>query len=77
MAVLRNAPRVATVRAKGRVRVLRIEGDMFLRMVTEDPEVALGVMRMLSDKIAMAMETFEEMEEKVRRLQSVSDRPGG
>ena len=77
MAILRNAPRVATVRAKGRVRVLRIEGDMFLRMVTEDPEVALGVMRMLSDKIAMAMETFEEMEEKVRRLQSVSDRPGG
>lgn len=76
MAILRNAPRVATVRAKGRVRILRIEGDMFLRMVTEDPEVALGVMRMLSDKIAMAMETFEEMEEKVRRLQSVSDRPG-
>lgn len=71
MAILRNAPRVATVRAKGRLGVLRIDGDMFLRMVTEDPHVALAVMRILCDKIANTLESFEEMEEKVRRLQSV------
>lgn len=73
MAIFRNEPRVATIRAKGPVKVLRIDGDMFLRLVTENPEAALGVMRMLSEKIARATERFEAVEEKVRSLQSVAD----
>jgi len=73
MAIFRNSPRVATIRAKGKVKVIQIEGDMFLRMVTENPDTALGVMRMLSDKIARTTESFEEVEEKVRSLQSISD----
>ena len=76
MAILRNSPRVATVRARGRLGVLRINGDMFLGMVTEDPDVALAVMRILCDKIANTLESFEELDEKVRRLQSTGEGPG-
>lgn len=72
MAIFRNAPRVATIRAKGAVKVMRIDGDMFLRMVTENPDTALGVMRILSDKIARTTERFEAVEEKARSLQSLS-----
>lgn len=75
MAVFRNTPRLATIRAKGPVKVLRIDGDMFLRLVTENPETALDVMRMLSEKIARATARFEAVEEQVRSLQSVAGRP--
>ncbi len=77
MAIFRNAPRVATVRARDTLKVLRIDGDMFLRFVTENPETALGVMRMLSEKIARATERYEALEDRVRSLQSVSEREPG
>lgn len=71
MAIFRNEPRLATIRAKGPVKVMQIESDMFLCLVTENPDTALGVMRMLSEKIVRATERFEMVEEKVRSLQSV------
>ena len=78
MGVIRNSPRVATIRARGHVEVMRIDGDMFLKLVTENPDVALGVMRALSDKIARSLESYEVLEDKVRALQSVAEpSPGG
>ena len=73
MAIFRKSPRVATIRAKGSVKVMQIEGDMFIRMVTENPDTALGVMRMLSEKIARTTERFEAFEEQARSMQSVVD----
>jgi CRP-like cAMP-binding protein len=52
MGVIMNAPRGLTVRAKTPVRVLRIEGEVFLRLITENPECALDVMRQLSARVA-------------------------
>lgn len=51
MGVITNAPRGATVRAKSAVRALRISGDVFLRLITENPECALDVMRQLSARV--------------------------
>jgi len=51
MGVIRNRPRGATVRAKTPVRALRIAADVFLRLITENPECALDVMRQLSARI--------------------------
>lgn len=73
MAIFRASPRTATVRAKGRLGVLRIDGKMFLQMVTENPATALGVMRALSDKLMRAMESYEEMEARVRMLQALEE----
>ncbi len=77
MAIFRNTTRIATIRAHGKLDVVRIDGNMFLELVTHNPEAALGVMRELSEKIARAMEDYEEMEGRVRTLQSVSDIAGG
>ncbi len=69
LALFRHAPRVATVKAQTPLKVLRIDGDMFLRFVSENPETALGVMRMLSDKIARATDHAEVLEDRLRALQ--------
>lgn len=73
MAIFRRAPRSATVKASGPLGVLKIDAPMFLELVTENPETALGVMRLLSDKIARANESFEELEGRVRMLESISE----
>jgi CRP-like cAMP-binding protein len=51
MGVITNAPRGATVRAKGTVRALRIAADVFLRLLTDNPGCALHVMRELSGRV--------------------------
>ena len=52
LGVLGNAPRLATVRAKSKVEAARIAGDLFIKLLTENPREALEVMRQLSEKIA-------------------------
>ena len=51
MGVIPNRPRGATVRAKSAVRALRISGDVFLRLLTDNPDCALHVMRDLSKRV--------------------------
>ncbi|HSO42525.1 MAG TPA: hypothetical protein VLR47_06760, partial [Rhodospirillales bacterium] len=48
-----------TIRALGQLRVVKIDADIFLRIVSESPEVALNIMRILSDKLARMTESFE------------------
>lgn len=49
--VLMNVPRTATVRANSDLRVLRITAKMFLRLISESPEIALDVMRQLAERV--------------------------
>lgn len=69
MAALSNAPRTATIRAKGPVRVLRIPNEQFVKIVIENPAVALGVMRELSDKLARSHERVEQLEAQLTQAQ--------
>ncbi len=52
MGLFLNSGRSATITAKGRLTVMKIDGDIFLKMVTENPGAALGIMQSLSEKIA-------------------------
>ena len=61
IAVLCNLPRTADVCARGALKVLQIEGDVFLQMVTANPEAALGVMRVLSERLMRFTELYERM----------------
>ena len=61
MAVICNLPRTADVRARGPLKVLKVEGDVFLRLVTGNPDAALGVMRVLTERLMRAMELYERM----------------
>jgi len=51
MALLVHGTRNSTVRAKTAVRALRISGDVFLRLLTDNPDCALHVMRELSTRV--------------------------
>ncbi len=51
MALFLSSGRSAIVVAKGDLKVMKLDGSMFLKMVTENPDAALGVMTVLSEKI--------------------------
>lgn len=71
MAILSNAPRSATIRAKGLLEAFRISGDDFIELVTNNPDIALHVMRMLSDRLARSHRQFEELQSKLQASESV------
>ena len=51
LGVLTGAPRSAAIRAKGSMTALRISDTLFLRLLAENAEAALDVMRQLSTKL--------------------------
>ncbi len=71
MAVLTNAPRSASVRAKGEVVAMRISDEAFLRLLRENPEFALVVMRLLVSRLAESMERFQEVQGKLQRYEAM------
>ena len=67
LGVLTNAPRSATIRASGKLMMLRISSDMFLKLLAENPSVALDVMRQLSGKLVLAHRQNEELQDRLQR----------
>ena len=72
MGVIMNAPRTATVRAKDAVRALRISGEVFLRLLTENPDCALHVMQVLSTRLASGFRDMESLKEQLLEAQASS-----
>tara|TARA_B100000676_G_C18000663_1_gene800661 strand:+ start:185 stop:664 length:480 start_codon:yes stop_codon:yes gene_type:complete len=70
MGVLSNAPRSASIRAKGDVKALRITDEAFLKLLRDNPDVALDVLRQLSDKLARSHKQFEDMQSRLMRYES-------
>jgi len=68
MGVLTNSPRSATIRARGQVIALKIDGEMFLNLVAENPGVALSVMCQLSEKIAVTHRKYEDAQNRLQTL---------
>jgi len=66
MGIILNSSRTATIRALGPVEALRIDGEMFLQAVTENPQAALTVMRILSEKLARLTEEYERLKGQAR-----------
>ena len=58
MAILESGPRSATLRAKGGVRTLVIDGDSFNAILLDRPQVAVSVLRRMSKRV-------RELNEKV------------
>ena len=67
LGVLTSSPRSATIHAKGKLMMLRISTDMFLKLLAENPSVALDVMRQLSGKLVLAHRQYEELQAKMQR----------
>ncbi len=74
MGVIMNVPRTATVRAKDAVRALRIADEVFLRLLTENPDCALHVMRVLSTRLAVGTREMESLKGQLQEAQAVPGR---
>jgi CRP-like cAMP-binding protein len=51
IAILCDVPRTATVEAKTQLIALRISKDLFFRLVTEFPQMAIEIMRELAQRL--------------------------
>jgi CRP-like cAMP-binding protein len=67
LGVLNNTPRIATLIANGNLRAMKITAEMFFRILRENSEVALDVIRMLSDKLTRTNEKLEELQRQVHQ----------
>lgn len=65
LGLLNNAPRNATLVSRGQLRVMKITGDMFFRMLRENSDVALDVIRMLSDKLSRSHAQVESLQRQL------------
>ncbi len=68
MAILSNAPRSATVRAKARLVTLRISKEPFMRMVREFPSMAVSIMQELAERLASTNKQLGTALAEARRL---------
>ncbi len=69
MGILNKAPRSATIRARGNVRVLRLTAETLLKLISENSEIALDIMRLLSDRLAKTLHKYEEALAALRKYQ--------
>ena len=75
MAILCDAPRNASVRAKGRVVALRISKEPFKRMVREFPAMAVSIMRELAQRLDSTNNQLRTALSEVRRLREGTGAP--
>lgn len=66
--ILCDAPRNATVRAKGRLVALRISRDPFMRMVREFPTMAISIMRELAQRVEQMNKQVSAARSEVQEL---------
>ena len=67
LALLSNAPRSATLKASGKVRLMKISAEMFLKLLCENSDLALDVMRQLSEKLAKSHHQVEALQQQLER----------
>lgn len=75
MGVISNAPRSATLRAQGHVRTLKITSDAFIKLISENPLIALDVMRQLSEKLHNTHRMLEHYRKELHELSEFGTRP--
>ncbi len=69
LGLLNNAPRNATLITNGELRAMKITGEMFFRILRENSDVALDVIRMLSNKLSQSHAMVESLQQQVTALQ--------
>ncbi len=73
MGVFLNVPRTASLIAAEEVKALRIPANRFLKLVTQNADIALEVMRQLSKKIVFTSELAVESQTELRDLQEAQN----
>jgi len=60
IAILIDIPRTATIKAASELTTLRITKDVFFRMVTEFPEMAVEMMRVLAERLVRTTDELQK-----------------
>lgn len=63
MAIFEHRPRSATIRAKGRARVLTLDKRNFLRRINEDPSLAFRMIETMSRRVRELSAQVVELED--------------
>ncbi|MAL79334.1 MAG: cyclic nucleotide-binding protein [Sneathiella sp.] len=66
IAILIDIPRTATIKAKTELTTLKITKDVFFRMVTEFPEMAVEMMRVLAERLVRTTDDLQKAQERIR-----------
>ena len=67
VAILIDIPRTATVRAKSDMVTLRISKELFFRLVTEFPQMAVEIMRELAQRLEKTTSQLREAMSRAAR----------
>ena len=67
LGLLNNTPRIATLVASGNLRAMKITAEMFFRILRENSEVSLDVIRMLSGKLTKSHALVETLQKQVNQ----------
>ena len=68
MGVISNAPRSASIRSAGDSKVLKIEADTFMNLLSENPSMSLHVMRELTYKLSKSLVREVSLREQEARV---------
>ncbi|VAW14083.1 cAMP-binding proteins - catabolite gene activator and regulatory subunit of cAMP-dependent protein kinases [hydrothermal vent metagenome] len=68
ISILCDAPRNATVRPTAKLDALKIKKEHFLRLITEFPEMAIEVMRVLANRVSATNEELSAAKRQLREL---------
>ncbi len=67
IAILCNVPRTASVIAHTRLETLKISKDLFFRMVTEFPAMAVEIMRVLAERLEHTTELLRDAKDDLAK----------
>ena len=71
MAIFEHQPRSATIRARGKVRVLTLDKRNFLRRINEDPSLAFRMIETMSHRVRDLSREVVELQTALRERGSV------
>lgn len=66
MAIFDRQPRSATIRAKGRARILTLDKRNFLRRINEDPSLAFRMIETMSRRVRQLSREVVELQTALR-----------
>lgn len=67
MALFEREPRSATVRARGRARILTLDRRNFLRRISEDPTLAFRIIEAMAHRVRTLSREIVELNERLDR----------
>jgi CRP-like cAMP-binding protein len=76
MAIFDHAPRSATIRAKGRARILTLDKRNFLRRINEDPSLAFRMIETMSNRVRELSHEVVELQAQLRERDAVGSGTG-